>query len=467
MRVLPNRLQPTFAISAEGDTCASRPEPFARTMRSLPPRPPEAAPPRAPKVIVPPAFTAPAVTRLPVRSTRKLVGEPVVPISRRLAAGLVAAPVMRKPTVSSSTGTTCNCAAGETVPIPTCPVAVTVRRSSPPVATVSAPLAMIRGVRIQSSTRTVSNSGSRVRVPFTPGIVTVMLLPAPVAITPSPTKLSRASDSVNWSPSSSTATLLPPPPPPPPPPTSSNFERSNCCSSPSALASTTRSKPDNTTSLRAPPSEPILDKEVPLTVRPLTAVSFAPATVSRPPTPNAPPTEPSELARKVPTMSRVRSGVVVPRPRRPSVVRRIRSVPRSVVRKTMGLSEPTENVIEPAVLPEVAVVDSVKPSLTRVKSGVFTDDPALTVEAFSVVNVPTAAPPAPIVVLLMAPPPIATLLVWNWPPAVMVTRVALLVRKRRSFSSVVPMKFPAPIPALPERPQASDVTSVDRATCDS
>ena len=133
----------------------------------------------------------------------------------------------------------------------------------------------------------------------------------------------------------------------------------------------------------------------------------------------------------------------------------------------MGLSEPTENVIEPAVLPEVAVVDSVKPSLTRVKSGVFTDDPALTVEAFSVVNVPTAAPPAPIVVLLMAPPPIATLLVWNWPPAVMVTRVALLVRKRRSFSSVVPMKFPAPIPALPERPQASDVTSVDRATCDS
>ena len=133
----------------------------------------------------------------------------------------------------------------------------------------------------------------------------------------------------------------------------------------------------------------------------------------------------------------------------------------------MGLSEPTENVIEPAVLPEVAVVDSVKPSLTRVTSGVFTDDPALTVEAFSVVNVPTAAPPAPIVVLLMAPPPIATLLVWNWPPAVMVTRVALLVRKRRSFSSVVPMKFPAPIPALPERPQASDVTSVDRATCDS
>ena len=243
MRVLPKRLQPTFAIRAEGDTCASRPEPFARTMRSLPPRPPEAAPPRAPKVIVPPAFTAPAVTRLPVRSTRKFVGEPVVPISRRLAAGLVAAPVMRRPTVSSSTGTTCNCAAGETVPMPTCPVAVTVRRSEPPVATVSAPLALIRGVRIQSSTRTVSNSGSRVSVPFTPGIETVMLLPEAVAITPSPTKLSRASARVNWLPSSSTATLLPLPPPE----GSSgsvikrNWDRSYCCSSPSALASTTRS----------------------------------------------------------------------------------------------------------------------------------------------------------------------------------------------------------------------------------
>ena len=79
----------------------------------------------------------------------------------------------------------------------------------------------------------------------------------------------------------------------------------------------------------------------------------------------------------------------------------------------MGLSEPTASVIEPAVLPEVAVVDRVKPSLTRVRSGVFTDDPALTVDAFRVVNVPPAAPPEPIVVLLMAPPPIATLLVWN------------------------------------------------------
>ena len=78
----------------------------------------------------------------------------------------------------------------------------------------------------------------------------------------------------------------------------------------------------------------------------------------------------------------------------------------------MGLSEPTASVIAPAVLPAVAVVDSVKPSLTRVTSGVFTDD-ALTVEAFRVVNVPPAAPPEPIVVLLMAPPPIATLLVWN------------------------------------------------------
>ena len=166
-------------------------------------------------------------------------------------------------------------------------------------------------------------------------------------------------------------------------------------------------------------------------------------------------------------MSRVRSGVVVPRPRRPSVVRRIRSVPRSVVRNRIGLSDPTESVIEPAVLPAVAVVDSVKPSLTRVTSGVFTDEPALTVEAPTVVKSAWAGTALPIRTPLILPPVSATLPLWNWPPAVMVTRVALLVRKRRSFSSVVPMKLPAPMFALPERPQASEVTRVDRATCDS
>ena len=51
---------------------------------------------------------------------------------------------------------------------------------------------------------------------------------------------------------------------------------------------------------------------------------------------------------------------------------------------------------------------------------------------------PPPAPSAPIAVLLMAPPPIATSFVWNWPAPVMMARTRLLVTSCRFWLLVAP-----------------------------
>ena len=87
-------------------------------------------------------------------------------------------------------------------------------------------------------------------------------------------------------------------------------------------------------------------------------------------------------------------------------------------------------------------------------NGVVTD-----VLAFTVVNVPAAAPLAPITVLLMLPPPMATLLLRSWPVAPsMMTRTRLPVTKRRStgvISSTVPRKLVFGSGAAPSAPLLS------------
>ena len=136
---------------------------------------------------------------------------------------------------------------------------------------------------------------------------------------------------------------------------------------------------------------------------------------------------------------------------RPSWSMRRRSVP--LVAAVMRLSPPALSERLPAV-----VVTARSPPLRRV--GVVTE-----VSAWTVVKRADAGAVRPMVVPLMAPLAMATLLIWNTPAEVRVARIAPLVPKRRSASSVVPRKFDGPVFALPLRPQAELVTRVLRPIC--
>ena len=136
---------------------------------------------------------------------------------------------------------------------------------------------------------------------------------------------------------------------------------------------------------------------------------------------------------------------------RPSSSMRRRSLP--LVAAVMRLSPPALSDRLPA-----EVVTARSPALRN--SGVVTEVPAT-----AVVNCAAAGALRPMVVLSMVPLAIATSAIWNSPPEVRVARMAPLVPKRRSASSVVPRKSSAVVLALPRRPQAEAVTRAPREIC--
>ena len=146
----------------------------------------------------------------------------------------------------------------------------------------------------------------------------------------------------------------------------------------------------------------------------------------------------ASAALKVPLTSSVVAGLAWLMPTLPPVVMRRRSTPLVVA------------VIAPPVAcraraPALEANCSAEP----VTSGVVT--PAEVV-AVSAVKTPVDGLVLPIAVPLIVPPPMATLLVWNWPPAVMIARTRLLVTMRRSTLSIVPRKLVLSTGAAPRLP---------------
>ena len=162
-------------------------------------------------------------------------------------------------------------------------------------------------------------------------------------------------------------------------------------------------------------------------------------------------------------------GELVPSPSRPSLVRRRRSLPS--VAKVIALLPAADNAISPA---EPPVVASVRLPVLET-DGVVTEVLADTVFAASDVKVPAAGVLLPIVVPLIVPPPIAMLLVWNWPAAVRIARTRSSVTKRIGWASrmpknrpvaVCPILPPLVIPVLPASSQVASFDSCENAICD-
>ena len=136
-----------------------------------------------------------------------------------------------------------------------------------------------------------------------------------------------------------------------------------------------------------------------------------------PNTPRVPPMLLLLVARKVPPTVRVSTGSVVPMPTRPVEVMRSRSAP--LVLAVMTLAPPAARDSVPAsavsasvLVPLTVGVRTPPLAVSRPVSVVVPATVALPV-ASSVVKRPVFAVVAPIEVLLMAPPPSATLLVRN------------------------------------------------------
>ena len=152
-------------------------------------------------------------------------------------------------------------------------------------------------------------------------------------------------------------------------------------------------------------------------------------------------------------------GEFVPSPSRPSLVSSRRWVP--PVEKVMSLVVPPAASARP---PSAAVTDSAPPLCT---TGVVTEVLADTVFAASDVKVPAAGVLLPIVVPLIVPPPIAMLLVWNWPAAVRIARTRSSVTKRIGWASRMPRNRPVavcprlPPLVIPVLPASSQVASFD------
>ena len=204
--------------------------------------------------------------------------------------------------------------------------------------------------------------------------------------------------------------------------------------------------------------------------------------VVAPVTPSVPSSCALLRARNVPLTSRRVVGTVVPMPTSPALVMRSRSLPLVVAVMTLAPPAASDSVPASAVrasevvpltvgvrTPPEAVVRPVTPSVPATVASPV---------ASRVVKRPLLAVVAPIEVLLIVPPPIATLLVWNWPPAVTIARTRLLVTSRNSTLFVVPMKLlprPGVLPSaplllvapLPVRLQAFAVTSAEVEICDS
>ena len=178
-------------------------------------------------------------------------------------------------------------------------------------------------------------------------------------------------------------------------------------------------------------------------------IVVAPVTVS------APPISASLLARKEPTTSKVRPGVVVPIPTRPVEVTRSRSLP-AVLR-----------VMVP--LPLVEFSASVPPLLTE---GVATPPLAVSRLVTVTVSLKVAAPRARRLPSTSSRAVGATVLMPTKPalaPAPrMRMRSMLAVRNARSCASKVPTKLVAGlVPVLPVSAQALAPTNVAVETCDS
>ena len=131
------------------------------------------------------------------------------------------------------------------------------------------------------------------------------------------------------------------------------------------------------------------------------------------------------------------------------------------VEKVMSLVVPPAASARP---PSAAVIDSAPPLCT---TGVVTEVLADTVFAASDVKVPAAGVLLPIVVPLIVPPPIAMLLVWNWPAAVRIARTRSSVTKRIGWASRMPRNRPVavcprlPPLVIPVLPASSQVASFD------
>ena len=157
-----------------------------------------------------------------------------------------------------------------------------------------------------------------------------------------------------------------------------------------------------------------------------------PVTVSVPPISLAP------EARKVPATSNRRCGVSVPIPTLPSPSTRSCSAP-PVLMMTDEASAASCN------------------ASAAVTSGVLKEVLAASCVPVSAVKVPATGVVPPMIALSIVPPeklppPIATSLVWNWPPEVMIARTRLLVTSRRSTLFVAPMKLLPALGALPSAP---------------